>query len=360
MDIETTEIKAGAELIAALPEELGSFVESLGQPTYRGKQIFSWIQGRGICDPDEMTDLPLSLRSHLADLGIGWPARVGTVLRSTDGTRKLEVLLEDGCAVETVLIPDEDKLTQCVSCQVGCAVGCTFCRSGHAGLKRNLTTAEIIAQVQLARHEHLSGERLRNIVFMGVGEPLHNLKALLRALELLNHPDGLNLSTRRVTVSTVGIVRGIDRLAEVSGGQVALAVSLHAADDETRVRLVPRVSDTLSDIVAALGRYPLPKRRRFTIEYVLVKGINDSDRDAKRLVKLLSPLRVKVNLLPLNPHDRTDLEPPDEERVLAFQDILARKGLTALLRRRRGADIGAACGQLLGMGKSSSTDEDPI
>ncbi|MCP4676576.1 MAG: 23S rRNA (adenine(2503)-C(2))-methyltransferase RlmN [Deltaproteobacteria bacterium] len=353
-----TKLETGAELVSALPEELGKLVESLGQPRYRGGQLFSWIQERGICDPDEMSDLPLGLRSHLADFGLAWPARAGSVLRSTDGTRKLEVLLEDGCAVETVLIPEEDKLTQCVSCQVGCAVGCAFCRSGHAGLRRNLTAAEIISQVQLARREHLQGERLRNIVFMGVGEPLHNLKALLRVLMLLNHPDGLNLSTRRVTVSTVGVVRGIDRLAQETEGQVALAVSLHAADDETRDRLVPRVSDTLQDIVAALKRYPLPKRRRFTIEYVLVKGINDSDQDAKRLVKLLSPLRVKVNLLPLNPHDRTDLKPPDQERVLAFQDILARKGLTALLRRRRGADIGAACGQLLGMGKT--TDKNPV
>ncbi len=333
--------------VSALPDELGELAEAMGQPGYRGRQIFSWLHGRGICDPDEMTDLPKDLRSRLLEMGLAWPARIGEVLRSKDGTRKLQVLLGDGSAVETVLIPEKDKLTQCISCQVGCAVGCVFCRSGHSGLKRNLTSAEIIAQVHLARSEYLPDERLTNIVLMGIGEPLHNLTEVLRALTLLSHPDGLNLSTRRVTVSTVGIVRGIDRLAKATKGQVAIAVSLHAADNRTRTRLVPRSKDSLDEIVQALARYPLPKRRRFTIEYVLVKGINDSEKDARSLVKLLAPLKVKVNLLPLNPHGLTDLEPPDEKQVLAFQNALIEKHVTALLRRRKGEDINAACGQLL-------------
>jgi 23S rRNA (adenine2503-C2)-methyltransferase len=328
----------------------------MGQPRFRGRQIFSWLHRHGVCNLDDMTDLPVSWRDQLKEVNFSWPAKVGTVLRSQDGTRKLQVLLDDGLAVETVLIPEKNKLTQCISCQVGCALRCSFCRSGHAGLKRNLTAAEIISQVQLARGEYGPGEELRNIVFMGVGEPLHNLKAVLRTLEILSHPEGLNLSTRRVTVSTVGIKKGIDRLGEVTGGKVALAVSLHAADDETRARLVPGAKDSLAEIVDALRRYPLPKRRRFTIEYVLVKGINDSDKDARELVKLLSKLRVKVNLLPLNTHDKTDLEPPDEKRILAFQQILINKGMTAILRRRRGADIGAACGQLLAVNSDSSTD----
>lgn len=333
--------------ISALPEELGDLAESMGQPRFRGEQIFSWIHQRGTCTLDEMTNLPKGFRGQLEERGIRWPAEIGTVLRSEDGTRKLEVRLQDGNTVETVLIPEQDKLTQCISCQVGCAVRCRFCRSGHAGLKRNLTAAEIVSQVQLARAEHLPDEQLRNVVLMGVGEPLHNLNNVLRVLELLSHPSGLNLSTRRVTLSTVGVIRGIDRLAHATSGNVALAISLHASDDDTRAHLVPGVSDSLKDIVAALKRYPLPKRRRFTIEYVLVKDINDSLRDARQLVKLLAGLKVKVNLLPLNPHDKTDLQTPPDQRVQAFQEILVNKGITAIVRRRRGADIGAACGQLL-------------
>jgi 23S rRNA (adenine2503-C2)-methyltransferase len=203
--------------------------------------------------------------------------------------------------------------------------------------------------VQVAREAYRPGERLQNIVFMGVGEPMHNLKAVLRALEIFSHPDGIDLSTRRVTLSTVGVKNGIRRLGEVADGKVALAVSLHAADEETRRRLVPGAPDSLDDIISALEQYRLPKRRRITIEYVLVKGINDSGADARALVRRLSKLKVKVNLLPLNPHDKTDLEPPDEVVVERFRQILLDKGMTAILRKRRGADIGAACGQLLSL-----------
>jgi 23S rRNA (adenine2503-C2)-methyltransferase len=174
--------------------------------------------------------------------------------------------------------------------------------------------------------------------------------AVVRVAKILAHADGLDLSTRRITVSTVGIVKGIDRLGELLGGDVALAVSLHAASPEKRKLLVPGIKETPREIVEALERYPLPQRRRFTIEYVLVGGVNDSDQDARELVRLLSRLKVKINLLPLNPHDKTELLPPAPERVLAFQKILMDKGLTAILRKRRGADIGAACGQLLGLG----------
>lgn len=337
----------GVEAVSALPEELAALMESLGEPRFRGDQLFDWIQRRSVCTPSAMTNLPGGLRSSLEEAGLAWPVRPGRLLKAADGTRKLEMRLERGGSVETVLIPEEEKLTQCVSTQLGCAVGCVFCRSGAEGLKGNLTAAEIVSQIHLAKSEHLPGERLRNIVFMGVGEPLHNLKAVLRSLELIAHPKGLDLSTRRMTVSTVGFVRGIDRLAEVTDGNVALAVSLHAADDATRRRLVPGVSDNLEDIIAALARYPLPKRRRITIEYVLVSGINDSESDARRLVRLLSPLRVKVNLLPLNVHDKTRLKPPTDAAVLRFQKVLTDRGLSVFLRKRRGDDIGAACGQLL-------------
>lgn len=333
------------DIIGSREDELCAFLATLGQPTFRGRQLFEWIHKKGVWDLEAMTNLPRELREKMPPLEP--PARIGTVLCSNDGTRKLEVLLNDETAVETVLIPDGDKLTQCISSQVGCAVRCVFCRSGHAGLRRNLTVGEIVAQVTLGRAYHKERENLRNIVFMGIGEPLHNTKNVLAALDILTHPRGLDLSKRRVTISTAGVVKGIDALAEAARGDIALAVSLHAADAETRARLVPGLKDTPEQIAAALARYPLPKRRRFTIEYVLIDGVNDSEKDARKLVKLLSNLRVKINLLPLNPHDKTDLEPPNEERVLEFQKILTDKGLTAILRRRRGADINAACGQLL-------------
>lgn len=345
------EQQEGRDPVSSLPEELEELAASMGLPRFRGRQIFAWIHGRAVCDPEKMTDLPAELRRNLSQKGLRWPASTGEVLRSQDGTRKIRVRLEDGSAVETVLIPEEDKLTQCVSTQVGCAVRCAFCRSGRQGLKRNLTAAEIVAQVHLARRLLGPDEKLRNIVLMGVGEPLHNADEVIRALELFYHQSGLDFSTRRVTVSTVGVVRGIDRLAEAFGGQAALAVSLHASDEQTRRRLVPKAKDSLDEIAAALARYPLPKRRRFTIEYVLVGGINDSVAAAKKLAKLLSRIPVKVNLLPLNPHDLTELKPPEERDVLAFQQALVDKGVSAFLRKKRGADIGAACGQLLAMGK---------
>jgi 23S rRNA (adenine2503-C2)-methyltransferase len=339
--------------ISALPGELEDALKKAGHPKFRGKQIFSWIQNHSVADPLMMTNLPKDLQEILLNSGLEWPSRIGEVLLSEDGTRKLEVLLKNDHTVETVLIPDGDKLTQCVSSQVGCAVGCTFCRSGCFGLKRNLDAAEIISQVHLAKTHHKEGERLRNVVFMGIGEPLHNLRAVIRAADLMCHPDGLDLSTRRVTLSTVGIVRGIEKLAAETEGRIALAVSLHASDDQTRSKLIPGAPDSLKDIVQALKNYPLPPRRRFTIEYVLVKGLNDSKKDASELVKLLSRIRCKINLLPLNTHDKTDMLPPDEADIIAFKKTLTDKGLSVFLRKRRGADIGAACGQLLSMGQES-------
>jgi len=347
----------GFEPLAALPEEWGRLAADLGHAAFRGRQVFEWLHRRFAGDWRRMSNLPAALRERLADLGPPLPLRAGEVLRAADGTRKIRVLLDDGPAVETVLIPEGGRLTQCVSTQVGCAVRCAFCRSGCDGLVRNLSAAEIVGQVHLAREAYLPGEVLRNVVLMGVGEPLHNLERVLRALEILAHPQGLDLSSRRVTVSTVGIPAGIDRLGAATKGAAALAISLHAADDATRSRLVPGVKASLAEIVAALERYPLPKRRRFTIEYVLVDGVNDRPEDARELVRLLSRLRVKVNLLPMNPHDRTDLRPPCEDRVLGFQKTLGDKGVSAFLRRRRGADIGAACGQLLASGTDPGLGE---
>jgi 23S rRNA (adenine2503-C2)-methyltransferase len=249
------------------------------------------------------------------------------------------------------------RVTQCISTQVGCAMGCTFCASGVAGLKRHLGPDEIVAQVLLGRSLLRAGDEatppevLRNVVYMGMGEPLHNYEATARSLRLLTQRGGIGLSTRRVTVSTSGLVPEIRRLGDDFGGMVALAVSLHAADDETRSALMPiNRKHPLAELMRALADYPMPPRRRITIEYTLVAGRNDGLDEAKKLVRLLAGLPVKVNLIPMNPIALSSLGPPSNDRVLAFQETLVRAGLSCFLRRRRGDDVSAACGQLALLG----------
>ncbi|MGB5813279.1 MAG: 23S rRNA (adenine(2503)-C(2))-methyltransferase RlmN, partial [Polyangiales bacterium] len=223
--------------VALLPDEWEERMMSWGEPKYRGRQLFEWIHQRGVLEPEEMTNLPKSLRARLADEGMGWPLAMVSSHMSEDRTHKLLVGMPDGERVETVLIPqvrDPDVVTQCISSQVGCAMGCVFCASGVAGLKRQMTAGEIIAQVLLGRRELEPGQRIRNVVFMGMGEPLHNYDALARALVVLTHSDGIDLSKRRVTVSTSGLVKQIDRLGKDFDGRVQLAISLHAVRDEDR------------------------------------------------------------------------------------------------------------------------------
>ena len=339
---------ADVQLVSATVDELKNIFTTAGYPAFRAAQLFDWVHVKGVLDANQMTNLPDDLRKELSQSGGLEPVRIGEVYHSVDGTRKIEILLRDGRTVETVLIPDGKKLTQCISSQIGCSVGCEFCRSGKYGYVRNLTAAEIIGQVLVAGKVHETGEQLTNVVFMGIGEPLHNYDNVVRAWRLLCDPAGMNMSSRKVTISTAGIINGIEKLGRDLNGKAALAISLHAADEETRKKLVTGMKASLADIVGTLKRYPLPKRRRFTIEYVLVKGVNDSDEDARKLVKLLNPIPVKVNLLPLNPHDLSDMAPPSEERVDAFQKILVNKGVSVFMRKRRGDDIKAACGQLLG------------
>jgi len=366
--------------IERLPEEWSETLRAWGEPSYRGKQVFQWIHQRGVVDPEAMSDLPKSLRARLAEEGLSLPATIALAKPSDDGTRKLLVRFDDSKDVETVLIPqlveassrdghdardghdEEDELrnedalaglvpgdvvTQCISSQVGCAMACSFCASGVAGLKRNLRAAEIVAQVLLGRTQLVGKERIRNVVLMGMGEPLHNYEAVSRALVLLTHPDGIALNARRVTLSTSGLVPQIDRLGRDFGGQIALAISLHATNDATRSAIMPvnRKHD-LGDLVAALRRYPLPKRRRITIEYTLLDGINDSDADADAMVRLLSGVPTKVNLIPMNPVHGSPLKAPPWSRVLAFQRRLYGRGMSCFIRKQRGDDIDAACGQL--------------
>ncbi|MGZ3424889.1 MAG: 23S rRNA (adenine(2503)-C(2))-methyltransferase RlmN, partial [Polyangiales bacterium] len=340
-----------------------------------------WIHRRGVTDARAMTDLPVSLRDRLVEEGLVAPLEVTTELRSLDDTRKLLVKFADAATVETVLIPavsgpgskareedadaasadtDEEepatensgrRVTQCISTQVGCAMGCVFCASGVAGLKRHLGAHEIVAQVIEGRNRLDPGEELRNVVLMGMGEPLHNYEQTARALRLLSHKDGINLSTRRVTVSTSGLVPEIDRLGQEFNGQVALAISLHATTDESRSALMSiNKKYPIGELLAALKRYPLPKRRRLTIEFTLVAGQNDDVAEAKRLSQLLRGIPVKVNLIPMNPIEASTLGPPDLSRVLAFQKVLLDDGYSCFIRRRRGDDVAAACGQLALLG----------
>ncbi len=334
-------------------EAWSEWMVARGHPPWRGAQVHRWLHRRGQWHPEAMTDLPVALREALR-AELGEPPVVDHVQRSRDGTRKLRVRLADGGLVETVLIPQEHEgsrirggVTQCVSSQVGCAIGCAFCASGLAGLDRHLTAEEIVAQVHLARPFLAEGERLRTIVFMGMGEPLHNERAVSEAIEWLTDPHGMRLSPRRITVSTSGLVPAIGRLARRFEGHVGLAVSLHAADDATRDRLVPvNRRYPLAALRDAIRAYPLPPRRKVTLEYTLLDGINDAPADARRLVAFCRGLRVKVNLIPMNPVPGVPLRAPSAARVAVFHRLLRRAGVEVFTRKRRGVDIDAACGQL--------------
>jgi 23S rRNA (adenine2503-C2)-methyltransferase len=343
-------LTAPSHPIARLPAEWEERVVAWGEPKYRGKQIFDWIHRQGVLDPAQMSNLPKALRERLEEEGVGWPIDIVSTHESADQTKKLLVGMLDGEKVETVLIPqlgNERIVTQCISSQVGCAMGCVFCASGVAGLKRQMTDAEIVAQVLLGRRELGPDQRIRNVVFMGMGEPLHNYDAVARALVLLTHSDGIDLSKRRVTVSTSGLVKQIDRLGKDFDGQVQLAISLHAVRDDDRSKIMPvNRKHGLDELTDALRRYPMPKRARITIEYTLIKGVNDSIQDANGMVQLLRGIPVKVNLIPMNPISESDLQAPDSSRVTRFQEQLIRRGLSVFVRKTRGDDVAAACGQL--------------
>jgi 23S rRNA (adenine2503-C2)-methyltransferase len=377
--------------LARVPDEWAQALSAMGGRAFHARQLFRWIHARGVLDLDRMSDLPKEIRAGLASLEIDRALELADEHRAADHTRKLLVRMRDGATVETVLIPgvsggksalpppvnpveqdadaaaaddeDEDaddaaegsevpiRVTQCVSTQVGCAMGCVFCASGVAGLKRQLGADEIIGQVLVGRTRLDPNERLRNVVFMGMGEPLHNYEATARALRLLTHPEGVALSPRRITVSTSGLVPEIARLGADFAGNIGLAVSLHAADDETRSRLMPiNKKYPLASLIAALRAYPLPRRRRITIEYTLVEGRNDTPSAARALASLLRGIPVKVNLIPMNPIAASSLGPPVLHGVLAFQKILCDAGYSCFIRRRRGDDVSAACGQLALLG----------
>jgi len=339
--------------VSAPPHLKDYSVESLrerlareGMRPFRAEQIAGWLYQRGVEDPGAMTDIAREDRARLA---AGWRTRALDVAhheQSADGTQKAALRCADGAQVEAVLIPEEDRTTLCVSTQVGCPLACSFCATGAMGFTRNLRAAEIVDQVCRMRELLPEGREISNVVFMGMGEPLLNLDAVVEAAKLLVHPKAFGLSPRRVTVSTVGIVPRIAPLLEQV--PVNLAVSLHATTDAVRDVLVPQNRHfPLAVLLGALRALPqLSARRPVFFEYTLIEGVNDSLDDARRLPGLLAGIPAKLNLISMNPHPDSPYRPPPEARVDAFLRELAARGMTVTLRRSRGPDIQAACGQL--------------
>jgi 23S rRNA (adenine2503-C2)-methyltransferase len=327
--------------------DLERLITERGFDAFHARQLYRWIHRRAVADFDEMTDLSRDLRSRLkADFRVDRPRIVDDQV-SGDGTRKFVFALADGRKIESVFIPDTPAMTFCVSTQVGCAMSCGFCLTGKMGLVRNLTAGEIAAQAVMLAAEVGLLEQPFNIVLMGMGEPLHNYDNTMKALRMLHAEQGLAVSPRRVTLSTVGIVPGLERLAR-EPLMPNLAVSLHATTEEQRTALVPpNVKYPLSAIVDACRKFPLKKRSRITFEYVLLNGVNDTPEDARRLARLLSGIKSKINLIPLNPAPGIPFERPSDERVSRFAQILADRHMTVSVRKSRGRDIRAACGQLI-------------
>jgi 23S rRNA (adenine2503-C2)-methyltransferase len=328
-------------------DDLVALFAGWGEPAYRAKQVYRWVFRQGVRDISQMTDLSKELRARLVNEGYSvGRVRLGRVAESIDGTRKLSIKLDDGSAVETVLIPmEKGKFTQCLSTQVGCALDCKFCYTGSLGLSRHLTSGEIVDQVLVARDVVPEGSRVSHLVYMGMGEPLHNLDAVLGSLESITHEDGLGFSERRVTVSTSGLVPEIKKLGERS--RVNIALSLNASNDAVRDQIMPiNKRYNIASLMEALRDYPLPPRRKMTIEYVLLGELNDTDEDAHRLCALLKGLPVRVNIIPWNPFDGPKYKRPEDDRVRSFHQILNRRGVTVTIRTTKGLDINAACGQL--------------
>lgn len=329
-------------------EELETFITGLGKERYRARQIMKWLYRRRASSFEEMTDLAKELRAEL-----GRTARISSLKPlarelSRDGTRKYLFGLEDGNQVESVLIPDEDRLTLCISTQAGCAMGCRFCLTGRGGFARDLTSGEILGQILGVAQELGADERVSNCVLMGMGEPLANYERVRKALEIMASDLGLGLSRRRITLSTVGLIPEMQRLF-AERVPCKLAVSLNASTQKVRTYLMPTSRKYPLDVLLTACRaLPLPPRERITFEYVMIQGVNDAERDAKGLAQILSGIRCKVNLIPLNECAGIDFRRPDERAILRFQKVLMEAGYLTIVRESRGRDISAACGQLRG------------
>ena len=328
---------------------LEAWFEARGEKPFRAQQVLKWIYQQGAESFDAMTNLGKDLRADLAAAAeIGGPT-VAADQRSADGSRKWLFQLADGNRIEAVYIPEPDRATLCISSQVGCALNCTFCSTARQGFNRNLSTAEIIGQLWMAsRLLAQDGVRpISNVVLMGMGEPLLNFDNVMAAVGLMQDDFACALSKRRVTLSTAGVVPGLRRLADFT--DISLALSLHAPDDELRSRLVPlNQKYPIADVLQACRDYVGDGRRRVTVEYVMLDGINDSDAQARALARLLRNLPSKVNLIPFNPFPAAHYRRSSPERIERFRDILQRSGIVTITRKTRGDDINAACGQLAG------------
>lgn len=333
-------------LLALTEHQMVKFVRAQGWPDYRAGQILRWLYRRRTRVISNLTDLPARDRSLLAEIATILRSSRCTVLPSQDGTRKLLLTLDDGLTIESVLIPDDERLTLCVSTQVGCMLDCGFCLTGTMGLKRNLKAHEIVDQILTAQDRLNTGERITNLVFMGMGEPLANVDALETAIACLTNTSwGLGWSPRRIVVSTAGIASRLKRVAALG---VNLAISLNATTEEQRRALMPAAGEiaSLKSLLAACRRYPLAPNRRLTFEYVLLADVNDRPADAQRLATLLRGMKCKVNLIPFNEFPASRFYRPPDRDVLQFQATLRQAGIDAFVRKSRGRDVLGACGQL--------------
>jgi 23S rRNA (adenine2503-C2)-methyltransferase len=334
-------------LVGLLPSQLEDVAVELGASRYRGRQVATWLYRKGVVDLALMSDLPKDFRAALAVRAIAALPEVEQATPSQDGSRKLVFRLADGARVSAVVMPDDGRITVCLSTQVGCGYACAFCLTGTMGLTRNLDAGEIVGQLLAANASLPAGEHVTHVVFMGMGEPLANYAALVQALRVLTDARlGLGYSPRRITVSTVGLVSGIERLGR-EDLKVNLAISLHAASDAIRSALMPvNRAWSLDALMTAVRAYPLAPRQHVFFEYVMLDGVNDAPEEARRLVRLLRGVRAKVNLIPFNDWNGSRFRRPPLPRILAFQSILLEAGVTTTVRWSKGEDIGAACGQL--------------
>lgn len=340
-------------------DQLIEVAQSLGEKPFRGKQLYHQIYRRKQFDFDQMTDLSKSFRNRVRENYVISLPEVHRRFDSSDGTVKFLFELEDGQRIETVYIPDGERTTLCISSQVGCDVGCTFCMTAQMGFRRNLRPGEIVGQVLAVMQAGLLEDQGFNIVFMGMGEPLYNYQNVMKAFRLLTDTEGMDLATRKITVSTSGIVPVLKKLA-LEPVVPNLAISLNATTNAVRDRVMPvNQKWNLDELLEVCRSFPLDPRRRITIEYVLLKGETDTDADALRLTRLLKGIPIKVNLIPYNPNPGLPHARPEPERIERFREILANHNVPNFLRKTRGQDVAAACGQLAYLEKTAETEGQP-
>jgi len=328
-------------------DEIEIFISRLGKEKYRARQIIKWMYRFGVTSFDEMTNLAKDFKAEISSISRISSLTIEKIQKSTDGTKKILFRLEDGNFIESVLIREKNHWTLCISTQVGCQMGCRFCLTGKYGFKRNLLASEIVDQITISRFNMPEGNNIKNIVMMGMGEPLANYKNILKAINIITNDSGLGFSKRKVTVSTCGIVPMIEQLGKDT--VINLAVSLNASNNKTRDYLMPiNRMYPIEKLIEVCRLYPMPKRRRITFEYILMEGVNDSPEDAENLAQLMKSIRCKFNLIPFNEFPESQFRTPSDERIDTFRKILIKHKYTAVTRKSKGRDILAACGQLRG------------